>query len=85
MDAQEKEKIKMAAAAWKRYEEEIKVIRAQELKALNDSDNSKLIDALCELGVAKTGLRPSSGLVEQQRLFTILREKQSRKKSREEE
>lgn len=54
---------------WLRVGEKLARIRRDELRRYNHDENRAIIDALLELGARRATFRPTSGLVEQQRLF----------------
>jgi len=61
---------------WKRVGPELERIRREELRAYRHEDNIEIIDSLFQMGVDLGTERPTSGLVEMQRLFMkAMREK----------
>jgi len=63
------EEAKEYVERWRKAGPELEKVRREELRSLNNQNNSKLIDSLLEIGSIWPQKRPTSGLVEQQRLF----------------
>jgi hypothetical protein len=62
---------------WKRAGPELEAVGDAELRAYRYEDHAAEIDALLEIAFRFCQPRPTSGLVEQQRLFGILRERKA--------
>lgn len=58
---------------WRRVGPILEEIRREELRNFNYEEQCPIIDALLQLGLDHAVPRPTSGLVEQQRLFAKLR------------
>jgi hypothetical protein len=56
-------------AHWQRVGPLLDEIRREELRNFNYADHLEAIDALLEIGARTATCRPTSGLVEQQRMF----------------
>lgn len=69
------EEIRAWAAAWGLYAEYAEQERRERLANFDHEANRDMIDSLLQIGARMVKPRPTSGLVEQQRLFAILREK----------
>jgi len=69
MTDDEKRQLKQWVAAWKRAGPELERFRRQELRAFNYEKNMHLVDGLLDMAVRFARPRPTSGLVEQQRIF----------------
>ena len=59
---------------WRRVGPELERIRRQELRAFRYEENVEAIDSLLEIACRFAVPQPTSGLVEQQRLFGKLRQ-----------
>lgn len=60
-------------AAWQRAGPLLERIRREELRAFKHEEQADLIDALLQIGCDVRCERPTSGLVEQQRIFSKAR------------
>ena len=69
MDEAEKAQLKEWAETWKRAGPALERFRREELRRFRYEDNVGAIDSLLDMAVRHAPPRPSSGLVEQQRLF----------------
>jgi hypothetical protein len=69
MTDEEKQKLKLWVETWKRAGPALERFRHQELRAFRHEDNVEAIDALLQIGYQHRRDDPTSGLVEQQRLF----------------
>ena len=56
-------------AAWRRAGPLLERIRREELRTFTHEEHAELIDARLQIGCDLRSERPTSGLVEQQRLF----------------
>lgn len=65
----EDENVRAWVAAWRRAGPILEKIRREELRAFSHEEHAELIDALLQIGCDIGCERPTSGLVEQQRLF----------------
>ena len=65
----EKQQLKQWVETWKRAGPELERFRRQELRAFNYKENMHIVDGLLEMAVRFARPRPTSGLVEQQRIF----------------
>ena len=61
---------------WKRVGPILDQIKAEELRAMDAQEAIRQILPLCEWGIKHSEPRTTSGLVEQQRYFSKMREKQ---------
>jgi len=66
-------KIRAWVETWKRAGPVLERIRREELRDFRYEDHPEVIDALLEIGCRRAVPRPTSGLVEQQRLFAKAR------------
>ena len=69
MTDEERQKMKLWVETWKRAGPELERFRRQELRAFNYEKSMHIVDGLLEMGARFARPRPTSGLVEQQRLF----------------
>ena len=69
----EKQKLKQWVETWKRAGPMLEQFRYEELRAFRHEQNVELVAGVLELGHQFAQPRPTSGLVEQQRLFGRLR------------
>jgi len=74
MQEADRQKMKAWVAHWKRVGPVLARIRRDELRAFRYEDNIEVVDSLLQLGYEFRTERPSSGLVEQQRLFMKARQ-----------
>jgi len=68
-----KQQLKKWVETWKRAGPELERFRRQELRAFNYEENMHLVDGLLAMAARFARPRPTSGLVEQQRLFAKAR------------
>jgi hypothetical protein len=54
---------------WRKAGPELEKVRREELRALTDAESRRLFNALLELRNLRPQHRPTSGFVEQQRIF----------------
>jgi hypothetical protein len=73
MTDDEKQKLKQWVETWRRAGPMLKRFRWEELRKFRHEDNVEILDALLQIGYEHRGNTPTSGLVEQQRLFGKLR------------
>jgi len=59
---------------WRKAGPELEKVRREELRALKDADSLRLFNSLLEFGSLHHQNRPTSGLVEQQRIFQKARQ-----------
>ncbi|MFW6161186.1 MAG: hypothetical protein ACODAJ_00360 [Planctomycetota bacterium] len=70
----EREQVKAWVEAWKRAGPLLERIRHEELRRLRHEDSLEVIDGLLQMGYQHGRDEPTSGLVEQQRVFMKARE-----------
>jgi hypothetical protein len=73
MPVSDQDLIKQRVEAWRRAGPALERVRRAELRALPGDHGGAMIDALFEIGCRFAVPRPSSGLIEQQRLFRKLK------------
>jgi hypothetical protein len=69
MTGDSKEQMRAWVENWKRAGPLLEAIRREELRNFKHEDNVELIDALLQIGYEHRRDEPTSGLIEQQRIF----------------
>jgi len=73
MAAADARDLKWWVETWARAGPALEAVRLRELRTMPEADRLRTIDALLDLGARLAVPRPTSGLVEQQRLFAKVR------------
>ena len=74
MDEAEREPMKAWVENWKQVGPLLERFRHEELRSFRHEDNIELIDSLLQIGYRHRRDEPTSGLVEQQRIFMKARQ-----------